>query len=198
MENLSQNFIVAHKFTAEWEGGISDHPADRGGVTAYGASIEFVKDLASTASGKSFLQGIGVALPITRAVILKLTPGQVAQMFNYKFWQPHGLDRLPLRPAGLIYDASVNHGARAGARLAQRGYNKLAGNGEKLAEDGIVGPKTVGALAAGADALVKAIIQARRDYYHAIVAGRPSQKVFLKGWLNRADALERRALGSWQ
>lgn len=40
------NFLKAHEFVAKWEGELSDHPADRGGLTAYGASIEFVKGIA--------------------------------------------------------------------------------------------------------------------------------------------------------
>ena len=192
---MASAFNKAHKFTAIWEGGVSDHPNDRGGVTAFGASIEFVKGIASTASGKNFLQAQSIKLPITRATILSLTKEQAAAMFKREFWDKLGLDRLPYRQALLLYDAAVNHGPKKAVVLSQRGCNKLVTYGVRLEEDGIIGPKTLAALKADTDALVKAIIQARREYYAAIVENKPDQQVFYKGWLNRANALERCALG---
>ena len=37
--------------------------------------------------------------------------------------------------------------------------------------------------------LAKAIYIQRKKYYEKIVAGNPSQKVFLNGWLRRADEM---------
>ena len=184
-------FQDAHQFTAKWEGGLSDHPADRGGITAYGASIEFVKDISSTAQGKNFLQAIGVSLPVTKAVMRGLRPGQVAIMFRHEFWDALKLDSLPFRQAALIYDAAVNHGPAQAVKLSQRGYNRCVGHGVKLAVDGILGPLTRKALQTDTDKVVREIIQARREFYEGIVAARPDQGVFLKGWLNRAGDLEK-------
>lgn len=82
----SKSFLIAHAFTSKWEGGISDHPNDRGGITAYGASIEFVRDIASTSSGRNFLYAIGVPIPVNRDVIRNLNHGQVRAMFKRQFW----------------------------------------------------------------------------------------------------------------
>ena len=46
MPNL---FDTAHTFTARWEGGLTDHPADPGGLTKYGVSLRWVQDLAQQA-----------------------------------------------------------------------------------------------------------------------------------------------------
>ena len=192
------SFKDAHQFTAKWEGGISDHPNDRGGVTAYGASIKFVRDdVASTSSGRNFLQAIGVSLPITRETILALKPEQVAAMFRREFWDALRLDELPFRHAALLYDAAVNSGRTQAVKLSQRGYNRCVGpQGVKLDEDGLIGPLTRKALQnTDTDAVVRAIIEARRDFYRAIVERTPAQRVFLKGWLNRADDLEKLLLG---
>ena len=43
--------------------------------------------------------------------------------------------------------------------------------------------------------MVRAIIEARRDLFRAIVERTPAQRVFLKGWLNRANDLEKMLLG---
>lgn len=184
------DFSDAHQFTARWEGGLSDHPADRGGLTAYGASIAFVKDIAATPSGRNFLQAIGVPLPITKAVMRSLRPGQVATMFRHEFWDALHLDDLPFRQAALLYDAAVNSGPAQAVRLSQRGYNRCVTHGVRLAVDGVLGPMTRKALQTDTDAVIRAIIQARRDFYESLAESRPDQRVFLKGWLNRADALE--------
>lgn len=185
-------FQDAHQFTAKWEGGLSDHPADRGGLTAYGATIGFVQEIAATASGKNFLQAIGVPLPVTKAVMRQLRPGQVAAMFRRERWDALRLDELPFRQAALLYDAAVNHGPAQGVRLSQRGYNRCVGpQGVKLSEDGILGPLSRKALQTDTDKVVSAVIQARREFYEGIVARRPDQGVFLGGWLNRANDLEK-------
>jgi hypothetical protein len=58
-----------------------------------------------------------------------------------------------------------------------------------LAVDGVCGPSTrrVAAEAdqAMGDWLLAALVEERRNFFHAIVAGDPSQQVFLSGWLNR-------------
>lgn len=189
-----RDFSDAHAFTAKWEGGLSDHPADRGGITAYGASIEFVKDIAATPSGRDFLSSIGVQIPITREVIRALRPGQVATMFRHKFWDALRLDELPFRQAAMLYDAAVNHGPAQAVKLSQRGYNRCITHGVKLSVDGLLGPLTRKALQIDTDKVVQAIIQARRDFYQSIVTSKPDQRVFLKGWLNRANALEKMLL----
>ena len=185
------SFQDAHEFTAKWEGGLSDHPADRGGLTAYGASIAFVQGIAATSTGKNFLQAIGVGLPVTTAVMRQLRPGQVATMFRHEFWDALRLDDLPFRQAAMLYDAAVNHGPAQGVKLSQRGYNRCVTHGVTLAVDGILGPMTRKALQTDTDKVVQAIIQARRDFYEGIVDSRPDQRVFLKGWLNRAGDLEK-------
>ncbi|MDE6734824.1 MAG: hypothetical protein K2J64_05090 [Desulfovibrio sp.] len=194
---LHGDFSDAHKFTAKWEGGLSDHPADRGGLTAYGATIGFVQEIAATASGKNFLQAIGVALPVTKAVMQQLRPEQAAAMFRHEFWDTLRLDELPFRHVALLYDAAVNSGRKQAVKLSQRGYNRCVGpQGARLDEDGILGPLTRKALQnTDTDAVVRAIIEARRDLYRAIVERTPVQRVFLKGWLNRADDLEKLLLG---
>ena len=62
--------------------------------------------------------------------------------------------------------------------------------------DGILGPRTRASLACDTDALIRAVIQARRIFYEELARDDPSQAVFLEGWLNRADALEKFLLES--
>lgn len=55
-----------------------------------------------------------------------------------------------------------------------------------VTQDGIVGPKTIAALNAAKDISVK-VYQARKSFFEAIVKRNPSQKKWLKGWMNRLN-----------
>lgn len=83
---MSDNFHRAHAFTAHWEGGFSDHPADTGGLTAYGASIKFVQGIAATQQGRDWLQRIGFRLPVNKASMRSVTPDMAEAMFKREFW----------------------------------------------------------------------------------------------------------------
>ena len=193
----NDSFSRAHAFTAHCEGGFSDHPADNGGLTAYGASLKFVKGIAATQQGRDFLQRIGFRLPVNKASMRSVTPDMARAMFKREFWDRLRLDDMPFRPACALYDAAVNSGCAQAVRLAQRGFNACArGNNVALDVDGILGPKTRAALACDTDALIRAVIQARRIFYEELARDDHSQAVFLEGWLNRADALEKFLLES--
>lgn len=45
MPNQQEVFEAAHAHAAKWEGGYFDHPNDPGGVTMYGVSLMFLKEL---------------------------------------------------------------------------------------------------------------------------------------------------------
>ena len=189
------NFPIAHKFTAQWEGGLSDHPADRGGLTAYGASVKFVKGIANPQPGRYFLHQIGVRLSVTTESMRQITADQAASMFKYKVWSPLGLDAIPLRPAICLYDMAVNSGPSASVRTAQRGYNRCVLHGVKLAEDGILGPLTRKALSQDTDAIINAMLDMRVAFVEAIARNDESQRAFLEGWLNRINGLRSYVMG---
>ena len=162
-----------------------------------GASLKFVKGIAATQQGRDFLQRIGFRLPVNKASMRSVTPDMAEAMFKREFWDRLRLDDMPFRPACALYDAAVNSGCAQSVRLAQRGYNACArGSNVALDVDGILGPKTRAALACDTDALIRAVIQARRIFYEGLARDDPSQAVFLEGWLNRADALEKFLLES--
>jgi hypothetical protein len=63
-----------------------------------------------------------------------------------------------------------------------------------MSVDGIVGPTTRGAtekaLEKMGNALQNAIVEERIKFYHSIVHRRPDQKVFLDGWIHRAESFK--------
>ena len=100
------------------------------------------------------------------------------------------LDNEPSNKAALvIFDIAVNHGNANAGMMMQRALNKM---GNDLVVDKKVGPKTIAALhAADPDEFCEQILKVRENFYYKIVENRPSQKVFLKGWLNRIKNLKK-------
>lgn len=185
---MSKVFQAAHEFVAKWEGGLSDHPNDRGGVTAYGASLEFVKDIAKNASGQQFLTSLGVRLPVTRKTILALTKAQVMALFRREFWDLPKIGQLPDPLAFALYDCAVNMGAKTAIRLGQQACCQA---GLNIAVDGIIGPKTIAAMQKKPLVILDYQLALRSLRYNAIANANKSQQVFLKGWLNRLNDLTR-------
>ena len=193
---MANNFNIAHKFTAKWEGGESDHPDDGGGLTKYGVSLKFLGGLSGTQSNRDVLERMGIRLPITRQVIYDLTRDQAASLFRWQFWDKLRLSLIPLRPAVVLYDAAVNSGPAQSVKLAQRGYNRCVAYGQPLVVDGIMGPATRAAMQlADTDKALTAMLDAREAFFQTIVANNPSQQVFLRGWINRVDDLRRYVRG---
>ena len=193
---MADNFTIAHKFTAKWEGGESDHPDDGGGLTKYGVSLKFLGGLSGTQSNRDVLERMGIRLPITRQVIYDLTRDQAASLFRWQFWDKLRLGLIPLRPAVVLYDAAVNSGPAQSVKLAQRGYNRCVAYGQPLVVDGIMGPATRAAMQlADTDKALTAMLDAREAFFQTIVANNPSQQVFLRGWINRVDDLRRYVRG---
>lgn len=102
-------------------------------------------------------------------------------IFKTMYWDKCKADNIASQAvANLIVDWYWMSGTKA-IKYVQR----LIGT----TEDGIVGKQTLARLNAKGDGLVLPIYNYRKDFYHWIVANRPKKKRFLRGWLNRLNAL---------
>ena len=193
---MADNFSIAHAFTAKWEGGLSDDAADSGGLTKFGVDLAMMQDIASTQAGRDTLDRMGIILPVTRNTIKNLTETQAASIYRWQAWDALKLDQIPLRPAVVLYDAAVNSGPKQSVKFAQRGYNACVAYGQPLDTDGIMGPKTLLAMKqADTDKILMAMLDQREKFFNDLVAAKPSQEVFLRGWLNRVTDLRRYVRG---
>lgn len=165
--------------------GLVDHPSDRGGITKYGISYEFVKN-----TGNTNLFDMNFDGKLTKEDIRNLTFDAALEAYKLYFWDYYFLDDIEdNRKAFLIFDASVNHGYKTATKLIQRALNS---SGYQLSIDGIWGPKTKASLVdCPVEDFIKNFQEKRRALYKAIVKNNPSQNVFLKGWLRRVDMTDR-------
>lgn len=184
------NFQIAHKFAARWEGGLIDHPADPGGITNYGVSLRFVEAHGLDINGDGF---------IDRRDILALTPAKAADVLRKYFWDAARLDAVPLTPGVVLYDGGINQGMRLALIQMQAACNAVS-NDAPLYCDGVMGSQTRAKIAAicalgRAPALVERALIERAGRYRRIVRAAPQRAAFLDGWLNRVNALSRYVAG---
>jgi len=170
----SAAFTASFPFILRWEGGFVDHPSDPGGLTNQGVTQR-------TYDAWRRRQG----LP-TRDV-KAIEASEVGAIYENDYWLASHCDVLPAAMALAQFDTAVNMGVGRAVRILQTAVGTKA--------DGAFGSGTAQAVAAcdPGTALV-AYCDTREAVYRGLVVKNPKLAVFLKGWLNRLNAL-RRQLG---
>jgi lysozyme family protein len=113
--------VLAH------EGGLSDHPADPGGLTNMGITLATFRDYRGPQA--------------TGDELRHLTRGDAAKIYGDLWWNRYGYGRIAdQRCATKLFDCSVNMGAKRAHVLAQQATNAL---GVALAVDGILGEQSI-------------------------------------------------------
>ena len=153
--------------TIDLEGGHVDDPDDPGGETNFGISKRAYPDVD----------------------IAALTINQAKDIYRRDYWDVLRLGEI-FREAisSEIFDTAVNMGRRTAIKIAQRALNFL---GEDLAEDGIIGNKTMGALNAWGRKDAKALFICLNGFqfsqYRMVIASSRRLKKFARGWTKRVQ-----------
>lgn len=167
------------------EGGLVDNPNDNGGITNFGISLRFLKDL--PALGDFDDDG-----DVDAEDIRNMNVDDAKNVYKKCWWDKYKYGNLMDQTlATKIFDASVNMGASRAHSLLQTALNKTFNL--KLTVDGIIGPATMGVINACTDDTEQLLLTAYCNelwgFYQRIIARNPSQKVFERGWKNRAFSL---------
>ena len=169
----SDEFVAALPFVLRWEGGFVNHPKDPGGATNKGITQAVYDD---------WRRSQGAA---TQSVQL-ITDADVQAIYEKQYWLPAHSQELQT-PLDLVqFDTAVNMGVGRAVRFLQH----CAG----CSVDGAYGKNTADAVAACDQG--QAVIEycnARESYYRTLADKNPDLAVFLKGWLNRVNALRAQA-----
>ena len=163
----------ALRFVLRWEGGFVDDPADRGGRTNRGVT-QRTYDSWRARQGQPARD------------VKHIEETEVSAIYEGDYWIPPRCDILA-RPIDLVeFDTAVNMGVRRSVRILQT----VLGCGV----DGSFGQNTKDA-AANCDpgSTVVQYCKVREGIYRSIVARDPTQARFLKGWMNRLNALRAEA-----
>lgn len=155
------------------EGGYVNHPADKGGPTNFGITLAVL----TVHRGKK----------CTADDVKAMSEDEARDIYEDMYYLKPKINLLPDALEPQVFDIAVNSGPGRAIKMLQQVLN-LAGF--ECSVDGDIGPKTVHAAQLGYEAmgpyLVNALSEAREAFYQNIVARNPSQKVFLRGWINRA------------
>lgn len=160
------NFDTAFDRLIGHEGGYSNHPDDPGGETMWGITAAVARANGYTGPMRD--------LPRVTA----------KGIYRAQYWDKVQADRMPFPVAFQVFDAAVNHGTGQAAKFLQR----AAG----VADDGIIGPKTLAAVAARDAAAILLLFNAEREQFYTDLKTWPS---FGKGWSRRVVANLRYAAG---
>ena len=153
------------------EGGYVNHKNDKGGCTCKGVTLPLFRGT----------YGAGLDCDDLKTI----SDDQAACIYKRNFWDVCKADNMhDSNIAYLLVDYAVN----SGCRTAIKGVQGLLG----VEMDGVVGNITIGAINAYSDPreLFDKLMGVRRQHYLRIVENNPSQKVFLKGWMNRLKEWE--------
>lgn len=146
------------------EGGLVDHPADRGGLTKYGISQRAHPHLD----------------------IAALTEAEARELYR-AYWFPL-FDRITDQvKANKVFDLCVNLGPKGGITLVQRAINDERGSRGPVEVDGQFGAQTLMAVNLMPVRQFLRTVRARQArHYVDLVLADASQLAFLNGWLKRA------------
>ena len=154
------DFDKAIEITLKFEGGLSDHVNDKGGLTKYGIS-------------QKAYPGVDI-----RALTLE----KAKEIYKRDYWKPNHCDEM-LWPVNLcIFDWAVN----SGGFTARMNLQHIL----KVKTDGKVGSKTLATLnLADPIELSNRLLDKRLENYFVLVDANETQRKFLKGWVRRINEL---------
>lgn len=156
------NFDQAFAKLLGHEGDFSDHPDDPGGKTRFGIT----EAVARTAGYRGDMR----ELPLELA----------RQIYRFEYWEAVKADQLPAGVRWVMFDAAVNSGVGQSIKWLQRAVG--------VADDGVIGPKTLAAVGALSADSVRMKLLAQRLRF---MAGLPNWPASGRGWARRiCDLME--------
>jgi len=175
---MSDDEIIDSIF--EREKGYVDNPADGGGPTNFGVTLETL----------AHYRGLPVSADDMRA----LTMGEARQIYREEYLHGPRIDLITNEALRMVVlDAAVNHGPRTAIRMLQRAL--------RVKDDGVIGDVTLAALPHLDQRRVAIFALAERaEFYGRLVShdltdrdkdGVPDNTEFDSGWMNRLGGLMR-------
>ena len=152
--------VITDVLTKEGGGKVSNDSADKGGRTQYGIS--------ETANPSAWKDG-------------SVSEKEAREIYLQKYVIGTGYVKIP--PShGKVQAQLIDFGVHSGPAIATMKLQSLLG----VAVDGVLGPKTLAALAKTEPREINnKLVLARAEMICRLVTKQPSQLRFLWGWLNR-------------
>lgn len=162
----ANNWQRSFELMLKSEGGYVNHPADPGGRTNLGVTQRTWENWVGRSSDEKEMRS--------------LTPEKVEPLYKKKYWDACRCDDLPIGVDYLVFDFAVNAGVGRSVKTLQ----KVVGT----AQDGVIGPKTLAAVA-DAPHLIQTFSDGKVEFYRSL----PTFPTFGRGWLNRVEKVKAQA-----
>lgn len=179
------SFDLAIEFVLGGEGGFNDDPDDRGGMTKYGISFNFLKDIPMER-----MKTYGMAYvddEHLKQLIKDMDIPTAKIIYKVEFWDGTAFEKLNNQKlANTFLDCAVMSGMAAATKFVQRAVCAYIGEYGALVDDGVCGSKTIEKANLYGGLLIPSIRSERANFYRNIAKNDLSQAKNLKGWLRRA------------
>lgn len=176
------DFEPAVEYVLNNEGGFIDNQNDWGGITNFGISLRFLKNIPFDLRKKYFI----FDPEITGDTIKNLTHDQAKAIYKGEFWDHAPFESIMRQVhANYIFDMAVNMGISPAIKCVQRACWSVLKRWELLPDDGILGQQTLSMINQSGIFLLPPIRAERGNYYLRLVEKQPENKEFLNGWYNR-------------
>lgn len=172
---MESNFDQAFRYTIINEGSFSNNPADHSGPTSgYGVTRS---ELARWRRR-----------PVSIDEVKNMKEDEARTLYYAWYYKPLGLDHIKRSPiVTAMFDCGIIRGIGIPIKYAQSVCNS---NGYKLVVDNHSGPLTIAILnEIDVDAFIHGFSARMEKGFRSIVDNDSTQRVFLKGWINRAHRL---------
>lgn len=156
-------FDEALNKTLQFEGGLVDNPADRGGRTNRGIT-------------QRTYDAFRVSIMKDKQPVDFIDDDEVASIYRDNYWVACNCDALPADIACAVFDMAVNSGPWNAKLTLQKALG--------VKSDGVVGPTTLIAARQTPDALLR-FLKGRGAFIKEVISVSPSQVAFLSGWISR-------------
>jgi lysozyme family protein len=167
---MMRNFDEALKHTLVEEGGFSDHPADPGGATMKGITLNTYREFKRNTH-------------LTPEDLKAITQDDVEEIYRKRYWNACQCDVLPSGVDVCVFDTAVNSGPGRSAKFLQECLG--------VTPDGAIGAGTLVALGKADPKLLVLDYIAKRQ---AFLESLKTFPVFGKGWTARVSRLKDLAL----
>lgn len=159
-------------FLLKWEGGYSNHKADRGGATMKGITI---------ATYRAYCKAKGLPEPTIKR-LKGVSMEEWKDILRTLYWDKFRADDINSQSvANICVDWAWMSG-----KTAIKNVQRILG----VKADGVVGPITLAAINSRSPLPLFGMIKERRkEFYAELVESTPSQQVFFNGWMNRLSDL---------
>lgn len=171
--NMKSGESVESLFERAKRTGWSDHPLDRGGATQCDVTL---------ATYTNYCKRKGKPTP-TKTKLRNVPFSEWREILKECYWDIWKADQIRAQSiAEILVDWVWGSGAKS-ISSAQRVIGTES--------DGKVGVRTLNAInSADPQKLFEQLQNARTEYVNAIVRRNPSQKIWLKGWVNRINSIQ--------